>query len=560
MSKSFNYRPDIDGLRAIAVLLVIFYHAGFSAISGGFIGVDIFFVLSGFLITLILDKEISAGVFSFKSFYLRRIRRLLPALLFVLCVTTIAAFYYLVPGDLIAFGNSLKYSLFSLSNIYFWLNTSSYFSKSINELPLLHTWSLSVEEQFYFVWPITLLVMNRFLSRPTTWILFISGFLLAFGLADWASINKAGAAYYFLPTRAYELMIGAGLALAWDNFPTLNKVQNNLLSIIGLLIIIGTSLLLTENDTFPGINALWPCLGTAFLIASGKNNETLGIVNKALSVKPVVAIGLISYALYLWHWPILAFINYQGIKLTNTVSWLAIGSSLFFAIVSYYFIEKPFRVNVVWSFKQSFCICLLLPIVMSIFISEYINKEEGFKDNYSNLFNPNGKTLPILEQTRLGKLPGSYLGIKKAKVDGLFIGDSIAGAYFNFLNVLATDAGLSIYGTYLPGLPPFFGVSAYTRDDAQDTRAPDKLELNELRIREAAKYNFVLLSADWTTSYPYLTKSAEDLYKTIEYFINSHVQIIILYTPNMLNGQREYNQTVTKLLKTTTLVNYKIKY
>jgi len=560
MSKSFNYRPDIDGLRAIAVLLVVFYHAGFSSISGGFIGVDVFFVLSGFLITLILDKEIRSGIFSFKSFYLRRIRRLLPALLFMLSTTTVAAFYYLVPGDLIAFGTSLKYSLFSLSNVYFWLNTSGYFAKNINELPLLHTWSLSVEEQFYFVWPITLIVMNRFLSRSTTWILFIIGFLLSFGLADWASINKAGAAYYFLPTRAYELMTGAGLALAWDNFPKLNKSQNHLLSIIGLLMIIGTSLLLTESNTFPGINALWACLGTVFLIASGKNNETIGIVNKALSLKPIVAIGLISYALYLWHWPIFAFINYQGIKLTNTVSWLAIGLSLFLAVVSYYFIEKPFRVNVVWSFNKSFCIWLLLPIIMSIFVCEYIDKEEGFKDRYSNLFNPNGKVLPELEQAQLGKLTGSYLGVKKTKLDGLLIGDSEAGAYFNFLNVLATDAGLSIYGTYLLGLPPFFGVSAYTRDDGQDTRAPDKLELNELRIREAAKYNFVFLSADWTTSYPYLTKSAEDLYKTIEYFINNNVQVIILYTPNMLNGQREYNQTVTKLLKTTTLVNYKIKY
>lgn len=559
MSKSFVYRPDIDGLRAVAVLLVVFYHAGFTTIKGGFIGVDVFFVLSGFLITLILDREIRSGEFSFKKFYLRRIRRLLPALLFVLVVTSVFCFYYLVPGDLIAYGNSLRYALLSLSNVYFWLNTGSYFSKNVDELPLLHTWSLSVEEQFYFVWPVFLLAMSRFFSRTTTWVLFILGFFAAFGIADWAAVNKASAAYYFLPTRAYELMLGAGLALAWDDFPRLNARQNNLLSLVGLSMIIGTSLLLNKSQVFPGVNALWPCLGAALLIASGKHQEQAGIVNRILAIKLVVAIGLISYALYLWHWPILALINYQGIELTKPVASFAIGASVIMAVLSYFFIEKPFRTKLIFSFEKSFVIWLLIPLVVSVFGYQYVQGKDGFKERFENLFNPSNKVLPDLEKANLGKLSGSYLGVKKEKLDGLFIGDSMAGAYLDFVNVLAVDARLFIYGSHLSGLPPFLGQFDYPREDALETRTPDKLEQNELRIKEAGNYRFVILSASWANGFPYLGHSEDDINRTIEYYLNNKIKVIVLWKPNFFGGARIYNQAVAQLMRTKTLVDFKIK-
>lgn len=336
-----KYRPDIDGLRAIAVLSVIFFHTGISGFSGGFVGVDVFFVISGYLITSIILKDIKSGEFSIARFYERRIRRIFPPLFTVITFTVVVSAFLFDSNSFESFGRSITATTFFCSNVLFW-KESGYFDASSITKPLLHTWSLAVEEQFYIFFPLLLIGITRFSkNRYLQWIVGIS--LVSLMMSIIGVYTHQVITFYLLPTRAWELLFGSFLSL--EVIPKLeSNVQRNLVSFIGLSLIIFSICFYTESTLFPGVAALAPVLGASFIIHSGKGGAS--IVKKLLSYKPIVYIGLISYSLYLWHWPLIVFSKYLIMRELTFFETLGIIITTFIiSVISLKFIEKPFRVN-----------------------------------------------------------------------------------------------------------------------------------------------------------------------------------------------------------------------
>jgi peptidoglycan/LPS O-acetylase OafA/YrhL len=356
-----RYRPDIDGLRAIAVLLVVAYHMNLalprsvtlwiedhiswtvgnklsSGISGGFVGVDVFFVISGFLIGGILLREQANGTFSIVKFYERRVRRIVPALVVVLLFTCVAAWAALVPAEMKDFAWSSIAATFSWANIYFW-KTSGYFDIQASTKPLLHTWSLAVEEQFYLFLPVFLLAAHRFFRRRLKAAVVVLA-LASFISSAIAVYRDPTAAFYLAHTRAWELLTGTLLALQIVPVPS-SRHGRNLASLVGLALVLGSALWFSSLTKFPGANALVPCLGAALIITAGVTGSSA--VGWFLSARPVAFIGLISYSLYLWHWPLM-LINELGYFHWFHLSkiWLLM-VMLLIATLSWRFVEHPFR-------------------------------------------------------------------------------------------------------------------------------------------------------------------------------------------------------------------------
>jgi peptidoglycan/LPS O-acetylase OafA/YrhL len=356
--QNFRYRPEIDGLRAIAVSAVVLYHAGLGT-SGGFVGVDVFFVISGFLITSLILKDLDAGTFSLTGFWERRIRRIMPALACLVFVTLIAGWILLLPGDYAMLGQSAFFQGLFLANIYFYRN-SGYFDGDAEEKPLLHTWSLAVEEQFYLVYPLLMAGLVATLGfRHRTALLAM--FALAIGLSLTASIwgvaNWPVATFYLLPTRIWELLLGATVAiLPAPRSLTNSNVQGRLiktgfyrevLSVAAIAAILLPCWMYTSATPFPGLAAVPPCLGTAFFIwitGNPRPETRLPLAVRALSTRPLVFIGLISYSLYLWHWPLFSFSNYLSIEpLSVGYRCVLVAASFVLAVLSWRFVETPFR-------------------------------------------------------------------------------------------------------------------------------------------------------------------------------------------------------------------------
>ncbi len=334
---SAGYRPDIDGLRAVAVGAVIFYHWGVDGVGGGLAGVDIFFVISGFLITRILYGELQSGSFSVRHFYERRIRRIFPALFLVMSVSAALAWWLVPPPDVVRVGHSLSAAALFVANFYF-LGQGSYFSASAQQAPLLHLWSLGVEEQFYLVFPWLLLAGWVWLrGRHVMLLALLAGLSLAF--AVWLSGYSASAAFFFSGARFWELLVGSLLAVT----PGLRVGQRWMahgLSLAGLALV---ALAISGRwaEAMPaGAQPLCACLGAALLIAAGEQHQ--GIGSRLLSLRPLVFIGLISYSLYLWHWPLLVY--YRATQPAgNGVSALVMIATFLLAVASWRFVEQPFR-------------------------------------------------------------------------------------------------------------------------------------------------------------------------------------------------------------------------
>jgi peptidoglycan/LPS O-acetylase OafA/YrhL len=333
-----GYRADVDGLRAVAVAGVIAFHTGFG-LTGGYVGVDVFFVISGFLITTLILKDVSAGRFTLARFWERRIRRIFPAAAVVLGCTVAAGTFLLLPGDLNDLVKSATAQVCLSANFYFWRH-SGYFAGPSELKPLLHTWSLAVEEQFYLGFPILLMVCRR-LSRRRLQIVLSVLVMLSFTLSVWGSYAKPSASFYLLPTRAWELLVGALLA-------TLSRGRGRsgwmmeTCSWFGLAMILYTFWVYSSATRFPGANAFVPCAGTALVIWSNSPGPTW--IGRLLSLGPVVFLGLISYSLYLWHWPILAFIRYRMGE--HTALWVRVAAmvaSFALACLSWRYVEVPFR-------------------------------------------------------------------------------------------------------------------------------------------------------------------------------------------------------------------------
>ena len=339
-----TYRPEIDGLRAIAVGAVILYHAqitilGHQPFKGGFIGVDIFFVISGYLITSIVLKELlTTGSFSFKHFYERRIRRILPALLFVMLVSLPFAWMYLLPSSFVDFSKSILYSLGFSSNFYFWHSGQQYGAESGLLKPFLHTWSLSVEEQYYILFPIVLLITFKYFKKYLIHIL-ILGFVTSLGSAEWTSRNYPSASFYFLHTRMWELLAGSILAYVEISLGhrSQNRILNLTLPFIGLILIVHSIIFFNDKMYHPSFYTLSPVIGVCLLIWFSNKDE---LFTKILSSGLFVGIGLISYSLYLWHYPIFAFYRYSFAQGSILSEILIIISLFAISSFSYFFVEK----------------------------------------------------------------------------------------------------------------------------------------------------------------------------------------------------------------------------
>ncbi len=337
-----SYRPDIDGLRAVAVVPVVLHHASFAAVPGGFVGVDIFFVISGFLITKILTREIRDGQFSLLSFYERRARRILPALFMVLVACLAVGWFLLLPSQYGALAKSTAATLLFVSNVWFWDAAGDYFGRGVELAPLLHTWSLAVEEQFYLGFPILLWVMAKQSRRFWVGVIALIS-LMSLGLSIWATTAAPIANFYLTPMRMWELGLGALLAIG--AFPVLrHPLAAEVIGVIGLALIAGSIVLISEDTPFPGLMAMPPCAGAAFLIWSGMHGTP--VAGRLLALRPFVWIGLISYSLYLWHWPVLVAARVQNgsADLPVITALACVLLSILLAAASLYLIERPFRI------------------------------------------------------------------------------------------------------------------------------------------------------------------------------------------------------------------------
>jgi len=400
------YRPEIDGLRAIAVLAVIFYHAqitffGHNFFNGGFIGVDIFFVISGYLITsLILNELETTGKFSFIYFYERRARRLLPVLFLVMLASLPVAWMYLLPDAFIDFSKSVLSSLVFSSNIYFLYDGLQYATESALLKPFLHTWSLSVEEQFYITFPFLLFLIFKFFRKYIIFIL-VTGILLSFLFADFNSHSHPSLNFYVLPTRAWELLAGAILANLELKYGRIsNKVSRQFFSILGIFLILYSIVTFHDGMPHPSLHTLSPIIGVMFVIWFSNNDE---IITKILSSKIFVGTGLISYSLYLWHYPVMAFDRIKDFSPSENdkLQWIIL--TVILSLISYFLVEKPFRNKKKISKKTLFISIITIFIFLSA-SNFYTIKTDGFVSSAADILQKEFKN--IEPQNKLKNLQG----------------------------------------------------------------------------------------------------------------------------------------------------------
>ena len=371
-----KYRPELDGLRALAVLAVMIYHADNKLLRGGYIGVDIFFVISGFLITSIIIKEININSkFSFFNFYERRFRRIIPALIIVIFFSIIASWFILTPTSFVDFAKSIQYTLLFSSNFFFYFSEIEYAAESSLLKPLLHTWSLAIEEQYYLLFPILIYIIKKYLKEYLLTLLIIV-FFISLGIANYLAFYNPSLNFFMLQTRGWELITGAFLAVI-----KFNKIKNNNFFVSNLItfssfVIISLSFIYFNNNTLhPSLLTTLPVISTCLIIHFSNENN---IIKKILSIKIFVFIGLISYSLYLWHYPIFSFARHLNMFDTalQKISFFLL--TVFFSILSYFLVEKRCRDKEI-KFKKIFITFIFFIIIIFVSSNIIINKQGYYK-------------------------------------------------------------------------------------------------------------------------------------------------------------------------------------
>ncbi len=509
-----KYRPEVDGLRCIAVILVILHHLNLPGFSGGFVGVDVFFVISGYLITGIVLGELKARSFTFGSFYKRRVIRLAPAYFTVLLVTAVLAWLLMLPAELENFAVSALYSTFFVGNFYMWDAVGGYFGTGADTTPLLHLWSLAVEEQFYVVWPVTLLLLYKLLGGGRY--LFAAVLVaLALGLvvSEYGAVNYRAAAYYLMPTRAFELLIGAALAF----FPLslldrVHRLARVVLAFVGLGLILYSNAVFTGATSFPGVNALFPCVGTALLIAFTRADDPL--LGKLLASKPAVGIGKVSYPAYLWHWPIIAFLNLQLIELSPVISVAVIVGTLLLAGLTYHGIEKPARGFRRVRWPKVVGAGFVLPAALfssAVFAAIHW---QGMPDRFDEALNRKSAAVLAYADAARGRCNEGpvrsplgpdecVLGAHKPSVDILLVGDSHANHFSGMISELAGNAGLRGYDVTQSNTVFLVGVERFNHQGEQVVRHGNFSERNAVIEQKLLPngYDYVVLGGAFASHY-----------------------------------------------------------
>lgn len=503
---AYSYRPDIDGLRAIAVLAVIAFHANSSLVPGGFIGVDIFFVISGYLITGLIAKGIETGNFSFTEFYARRIKRILPAYIVVALATLAVSSYLLIPNDYIFYTTSLAASWAFVSNIFFSMLSWGYFGQRTEEFPLLHTWSLSVEEQFYFTFPILLIFLFRYCRKQLVSALLGLGiFFVVISQLKSGEIKS----YFLLTSRAHELIIGALTFFISRKFPARPGFIPDLLATFGMALMLGSVVLINQGMPFPGVNSLYPCVGAALVIYAG---QTDNIIKPVLANRPFVFVGLLSYSLYLWHWPIFAFLKYRKIELTLAVGGLAIALSFVLAYLTWAFVEGPIRRNTAIRFKRAFVQFYLAPaaVFMAVGLHSYVTEgaPQRFSDEIRDLIASYSFERDLTRSCSIRaedykKVTMEHLlqhcvfgDLRQQEAQILLIGDSHAHHFKPFVEQLSKDANLKsvfhVQGGCFPTELHSGDATTQAEASACQKRNADLLEL-------AGNFQYVVLAGFWVS-------------------------------------------------------------
>ena len=442
-----NYRPEVDGIRTIAVLAVLFFHAEFQGFSGGFVGVDVFFVISGYLITSVVLREVSVNKFTFANFYEKRIRRIFPALFFISFCCIPFALFLMTPLDLKNFFQSVFSSTIFGSNVLFWLHSGDYFDTASIWKPLHHTWSLAVEEQFYFFHPIIILLVSKFSQRFQKSIIVI-GIILSISYSLYFIEIDPKGNFYLLPSRIWELYAGA--ILAYLNFNKIKSYFSNrlcdLFSIIGLILIFYSVITFNSLTPHPSLLTIIPVLGTVLIIIFSGNTGFSGTI---LTNKSVVYIGLISYSLYLWHYPIFVFARLILSNDLTTLNYLIlIFTSIILSAISYKYVEQPFRNKN--KYKKRFIFKSFLILSILFLIIGYIgHSTSGFKNMFKGTKSEN---IFLVQSTSMEDLDGCHgsdpnkmclIGDKTKTPTWALLGDCHAGSLSSELSRKLSKANLA---------------------------------------------------------------------------------------------------------------------
>ena len=461
MDKNLKYRPDIDGLRAVAVLGVVLFHANLG-VPGGYVGVDIFFVISGFLITSLILKDLRQGTFSMIGFWERRIRRIFPALAVVVATCLLVGWFLLLPFAYLVLAQSAIALSFFASNIQFW-RTANYFGPEAEENLLLHTWSLSVEEQFYIIVPLLLAGLFAWKrEKLMPWAVGL-GAITSFALSvRWLQRNPSDA-FYLLPSRAWELAAGSLLVF----FPKTKSYSLQWVAgLVGILLIGFAFAFYSKHDPFPGAAALLPVIGAALVIWSGTGAVTW--LHRGLSWRPIVAVGLLSYSLYLWHWPIFALLRYLfGVSPSPVVSVGYVLLAVLLSLTSLHFVERPFRERKIAKSKLQIFVFFFAGTAAIAAFSFYVYRSGGVP-----------LRLPM-EVARFDQVEGNkeFFGISRISTptgaeiykfgdtskgyDVLVWGDSHADVALGALSEVCQELGLGAIGITRGGTPPVFEWSGW---------------------------------------------------------------------------------------------------
>jgi len=509
---SMKYRPEIDGLRTISVLLVIFNHLNWSVFSGGYVGVDVFFVISGFLITQVLINSVQQNRFSIGEFYKRRIIRIGPAYFLMLAVTTIVSLFILLPDELLTYLRSVQYSLVFLSNLFMWQEIGGYFSARAEYTLLLHLWSLAVEEQFYIVWPIVIWVLWRFFKHRTIIVLVVLALIFSIAISEYGVRHYPALTYFMMPTRAFELLIGALLAITPRY--SLSAFFEKALGAIGLVVILASAVLFTDQTAFPGLHGLLPCIGAALILYYSKPHQ--GVDGYLLASAPMVYLGKISYPAYLWHWPIIAFLNIQHIELDVPVSIIVILTTLLLSSLTYHLLELPARRAHRYSIRQVVIYGYVIPTLIFVGVIISLTAAKGLPQRFDAKLNAMSAAINSKSQDLRHECHGDghhaatpdtaehcVIGVSNRPVDFLLIGDSHANHFTGMLDVMARDAGLRGYDVtqnstiYLPNTESFYTDRGVRKNFPEFKIRNDKLT----QIIQSGHYKAVILGGSFAKRY-----------------------------------------------------------